>query len=133
MMGALRSGDEFAPADLTNQLRLPPYVAPVQIQAIAMGITARGGLAVELTQQDEGERLHHRRGRARKQVRDPDVEPPILQSDEAVGVGEAAELDPQLRHRRPRLDFAENAAIDLLGCLEEERALNPIEVERASR
>src|ERR1700674_5872267 len=34
----LRSGNELAAADLADQVRLPPHVAPVQIQPVAMGV-----------------------------------------------------------------------------------------------
>ena len=69
--------------------------------------------------------------RTRQQVRDADMQRPILQPDKAVGVGEAAKLQPQIWNWRPRLQFPEHAPVNLFRRFEKDRSLNSVEVEGA--
>src|SRR3954451_24255927 len=61
---ALRTGNEFTTADLFHEVRLATDIAAIEVQAIAMGINRSNGLAVEFAEEDVGQRLDDRRGRA---------------------------------------------------------------------
>ena len=74
-------------------------------------------------EQDVGERFHYRGGRAFEQVRDACVNAAVLHADEAVGVGEAAELYIDDRDGRARLELVKNAPVEFLRSFEKEGTL----------
>jgi len=85
-------GKVLASANLPHQVRLAPHVAPVQVQAVAVRIQAGNGFPVEFAEQDVGQGLQHRGRSSRQQIGNTHAQPSVLQTDEAVGVGEAAKL-----------------------------------------
>src|ERR1039458_2807221 len=127
------SGNELAPANLPHQLRLTPHVAAVQVQPVAVGIHAGNGLPVELAEQNVRQRLQHRRRSARQQIGNAHAQPPVFQTDEAVRVGEAAELYLQFGYWRARLQLAEYTRVSLFRHLEEQGAFEALKVERPLR
>src|SRR4051812_15607052 len=77
---ALGSGDELAAADLPHQLHLLTDFPAVEIQPVAMIISARYGPAVEFTEQDIGQRLEYRGGRAFEDIGYLHGQPPVFQA-----------------------------------------------------
>ena len=67
-MFALGSGDELAAADLLDQVRLPAYIAAIEVKTVAMSVDARDRLAVEFAEEDVGQSFQYRRRRTRQQV-----------------------------------------------------------------
>src|ERR1039458_6663114 len=51
-MLAFGPGNEFAAADLFDQVGLPADVAAIEVKAIAVGVDGRSGPAVELAEKD---------------------------------------------------------------------------------
>ena len=83
-------------------------------------------LAVELTEKDMGQSLQYRRRRPGQQVGNADFQPPVLQADEAVGVGEAAELDAHFGRGGARLQLAKDAGVDFLRRFKKQRTLQAL-------
>jgi hypothetical protein len=54
------------------------------------------------------------------------MQAPAFQPDEAVGVGEAAELDAHLRHRGARFQFAKHSRADFFRRFEKQAALKAL-------
>src|SRR5579872_1399985 len=122
-MGASRAGDEFAAANMPNQLHLPPHVAPVEIKAVAVGVETWNGAAKQLSQQNVSQGFHNGGRSALQQVRDADMKPTGRQSDEAIGVGELAKLHADLGWIGPGLQTVENTNVDFARRLEKQSAL----------
>src|SRR5450432_1534983 len=78
-----------------------------------------------------GQRLHHRRGRPRQQIRHANLETPILQLDETIRVGKPAELEAQAGQSRARLQLAEDPRKNLFRALKKERSLKALNVQHA--
>ena len=105
-------------------MHLFPHIPAVQIQAVAVRISARNRLAEQFPEQDVGECLDDRGGRAFEQIAHADVEMPWLDLGVTVRIGETAEFHPYLRYRGTGLQVTENAEIDLPGRLKQEGALD---------
>ncbi len=125
MMGTHGPGNEFASANLPDDVHPLAHIPPVEIQAVAMRVGARDRPAKQLPHQDVSQRFHHRSGRSLKHVRDPHVQAAFRHPDETIGVGERTEFHVNRRQAGPRLQFAEHAGINLGGRFEEQRALQP--------
>jgi hypothetical protein len=72
--------------------------------------------------------LQHRRRRPGQQVGNADFETPVLQTDEAVGIGEAAELDAHFRRGGARFQLAKDARVDCLRRFKKEGTLQALKV-----
>ena len=91
-----------------------------------MRVDASRRAAIQLAEQNVGQRFDDRGGRALENVRDPDGEPPALEPDRAVGIGVAPELHFDLRKRRARFKLLEHARVDFRRRLEKQRALRTV-------
>ena len=127
------TGNEFAAADLPDQVHLPPHIAAVQVEPVAMRIDARHRLAEQLAEQNIGERLEDRRRRALEQVADADVQRPSSRRMKLSRIGKAAELHAKSRRRRARFQIAENAGIDLFGRLKKSELCSSRRIEHPHR
>src|ERR1017187_3989315 len=127
-MLAFGPGDELAAADLFDQVGLPADVAAIEVEAIAVGVDGRTGLAVELAEKDMRQGLQHWRRRPGQQVGNADFEAPVLQTDEAVGVGEAAEFDAHLGSGGARFQLAKDALVDCLRRFKKQGTLQALKV-----
>src|SRR5438105_766576 len=123
MMPSGGPGDEFSAANLPDEVHMAAHVAPVEIQAVAVRIDARNLAAIELSEQNICERLHNRSRSALEHIRNARVEAVFGQADEAIGVGKGAEFNVNCRYFSSRLQFPEDAAINLHRRLEKQGAL----------
>ena len=73
-MPALRMLDVLAPANLPHQVQAAAHVAAIEIAAVAVVAGGRNRAAEQLREQDFGQRLHHRLGRARQRIGQAHVE-----------------------------------------------------------
>lgn len=115
--------DEFAPANLPDEMHLPAHIPPVEIEAIAVRIHPGNRAAKQFAEQDVSQGFGHRGGSALEQVRHTNVNAILGQAHEAIRIGKRTEVDPDHGRRGSRLQVAEDAGIHFRGRLEKESAL----------
>ena len=106
--------DPFAAAHAADGVNPVANVPPVQELPIARLIALRNGFAVELGEQDEGQRFQHRGRSGFQQVRQAHFDSPLPNSDDVVDIGIRTEAHFKLRQRRARPDGTEGFRKDLL-------------------
>src|SRR6516162_94463 len=80
-VNALGPGEKLAAADLPDQMHLPPDVAAVQIQTVAVSVRPRHFDSIKLAQQNVSQGFGDRRRRALQQVGNSHIEASPLETD----------------------------------------------------
>ncbi len=109
---ALRPGDMFAAAGLSEQVKIAANVVLVEVEVVAFALFRWDWFAVELADEDVGEGFEDRRGGGFERIGDAEFEPVVVGADEGIGVGEAAEFDGAFGNRCPRTNGAKDLQAD---------------------
>ena len=123
MVSAGRPRNEFAPANLPDQVHLTAHIPAIQVQPVAMRIPAWNRPAKQLAQQNVRECLHNRGGSAFEQIRDTHAHPRLRQANEAIRVGKGAEFHANLGRFGSRLQVPEHPSVNFGGGFEEKSGL----------
>ena len=97
IMMAARRVNMFSPSQLTHEPRLRGQFMAADITPIARALCAVNRLAIEFGQQDMGNRMQHRFGRAFEQIRESNVKFGVAQANRVVDRDKRIKADV---HRR---------------------------------
>jgi len=99
-------GNALAPTHLAKEVRSTGHVTGRNIAAISGGMITINRLAVDFGKKDVSNRTQHGFRRAFEKIRDADEKPSIPHSNGVVNIGEAKELDLQIRDLGARSQLA---------------------------
>jgi hypothetical protein len=122
--GALRPEVNFPAAALAHQIDAFAHILAVQIEPVAMFVLARGGLSVQLAEQDVSESFGDGGGRAVQQICDPNRNRAVFQTRMAIGVRELFVLHVDSRQSGAGANLAMDSGEDCSGRFEKKRARN---------
>jgi hypothetical protein len=100
------SGEALAATGLTDVLRLPGDGFGGDMAAVAVGVSGRDGLSVELGEEDVSDSVVNGLGGWLEQIREADVQTAFAQANSGVERGEATEADVERRDGGAGTQFA---------------------------
>jgi len=106
--------DVFASAHLANEPRLGRHVVTKNVSAIARTQSSINRLAIQLAEQDVGDPVQDRFGRAFKQIRDAKVKFALTETDRVVDRDERIETNMNRGKSSVRPEIAVGACDDFL-------------------
>jgi len=121
---ALGRAQLFPAALILHQVNRASHIDAIQISAVNGESSRISFLPIKLAYQNVGKRLLNGRWSALQQVTDLNQKNSVFERNSAVRVGILFELDANLRNGCPRLNTSENARINLLSALKEQRCLD---------
>jgi cytolysin (calcineurin-like family phosphatase) len=103
---AASGADQLAAAHLADETRFSGKIVAGNIAAIASAMSALDGLAIELGEQDVGDRVQHGIGRAFEQVGEANVELSLAEADGVVDGDKGIKASMHRWRRGARTEFA---------------------------